>query len=60
LTDKDIPRRTRVHDVLVRKYERQIDELREQLKNALSRVSFTCDLWTCKILRGYLAITMHF
>lgn len=23
-------------------------------------MSFTCDMWTCKILRGYMAVTVHF
>ncbi len=30
------------------------------IQYALGRISFTTDLWSCRILRGFLAITIHF
>ncbi len=30
------------------------------LQSALGHVSFTSDMWMCKILQGYMAITVHF
>ncbi|KAI0367558.1 hypothetical protein BV20DRAFT_911514, partial [Pilatotrama ljubarskyi] len=60
LTKKDIPGRTHIMDILVREYAEEIQTLRQELSSALGRVSFTCDMWSCNILRGFLAITVHF
>ncbi|OJT08209.1 hypothetical protein TRAPUB_881 [Trametes pubescens] len=60
LTDADIPRRTHMHGLLIKKYAAEIQRVREELKYALGRISFTTDLWSCRILRGFLAITIHF
>ncbi|EIW65093.1 uncharacterized protein TRAVEDRAFT_108337, partial [Trametes versicolor FP-101664 SS1] len=59
LTDKDILHRTHAHDLLIREYEMEMEKLRKELQTALGRISFTCDLWTCKILRGFFAATVH-
>ncbi|KAI0649964.1 hypothetical protein C8Q79DRAFT_893836, partial [Trametes meyenii] len=60
LTNADIPHRTHLHDIPIKKYEDEIDRIRKELQASLGRISFTCDLWTCKLLRGYLAITIHY
>ncbi|KAI1785412.1 hypothetical protein LXA43DRAFT_872324, partial [Ganoderma leucocontextum] len=60
LEDGDILHRTRAHDLLVEEYEREMDELRHELKAAVGRISFTCDLWSSVILRSFFAITLHY
>ncbi|KAJ2975727.1 hypothetical protein NUW54_g11681 [Trametes sanguinea] len=60
LSDRDIPHRTHIHNLLVREYQEEIENIRRELTNALGRVSFTCDLWSCNSLRGFLAITVHY
>ncbi|TBU21270.1 hypothetical protein BD311DRAFT_607170, partial [Dichomitus squalens] len=60
LEDKDIPHRTHMHALIVDEYEHEIENLRSALKSTDARVSFTCDMWTCKILHGYMAVTVHF
>ncbi|KAI1783913.1 hypothetical protein LXA43DRAFT_871155, partial [Ganoderma leucocontextum] len=60
LEDKDIPHRTRTHEIIIGEYQRELENLRQALKSSLGHVSFTSDMWMCKILRGYMAITVHF
>ncbi|PIL28171.1 hypothetical protein GSI_09708 [Ganoderma sinense ZZ0214-1] len=60
LEDKNILHRTLAHKLLVQEYEREMDELRTELKGALGRISFTCDLWSSVVLRSFFAITLHY
>ncbi|KAI0682528.1 hypothetical protein C8T65DRAFT_543285, partial [Cerioporus squamosus] len=60
LAEGDIPHRTFIHDLIIEEYEGEIEDLRTDLQNALGRISFTCDLWTCRVLHGYLAVTVHY
>nr|VWO95490.1 Lmo0415 protein [Ganoderma boninense] len=60
LTDEDILHRTLANTILNEEYEREIRELREELKKALGRISFTCDMWSSQTLRSFFAITVHY
>ncbi|KAI8978310.1 hypothetical protein BD414DRAFT_378222, partial [Trametes punicea] len=60
LADCDIPHRTQTHKLLIERYATEIEKLRADLQAALGRISFTCDLWTCRVLKGFMAITLHY
>ncbi|KAI1782154.1 hypothetical protein LXA43DRAFT_526027, partial [Ganoderma leucocontextum] len=60
LRDEDILHRTHAHALIIDEYDRAIKALRRELESTDARVSFTSDMWTCKILRGYMAVTVHF
>ncbi|CDO71217.1 hypothetical protein BN946_scf184863.g12 [Trametes cinnabarina] len=70
LDDRDIPHRTQTHKILIERYSAEIKKLRADLQllrhaahctqSALGRISFTCDLWSCRILKGFMAVTLHY
>ncbi|KZV66297.1 hypothetical protein PENSPDRAFT_559806, partial [Peniophora sp. CONT] len=61
ITDDEIPHRTKITEFIFELFSKQyralIDELREA---ALSRVSFTTDVWTDPHLKPYMAVTAHY
>ncbi|KAI0759521.1 hypothetical protein BD413DRAFT_459160, partial [Trametes elegans] len=60
LTDTDIPHRTQMHRLLIKRYAAEVEGVRQELRLLLGRISFTTDLWSCQILRGFMAVTVHF
>ncbi|KAI0752956.1 hypothetical protein C8Q80DRAFT_1077765, partial [Daedaleopsis nitida] len=60
LKDSDIFHRTHARDLLIKEYEREMTVLRNELKNAAGRISFTCDMWSSVVLRAFLAFTLHY
>ncbi|KAJ2985876.1 hypothetical protein NUW54_g9999 [Trametes sanguinea] len=60
LEEGDIPHRTHMHKLLIKRYASEIQKLRHDLQGALGRISFTCDLWSCRVLKGFMAVTLHY
>ncbi|KAI9061182.1 hypothetical protein FKP32DRAFT_1545037, partial [Trametes sanguinea] len=60
LEESDIPHRTATQKILIERYGKEIKKLRDDLQAALGRVSFTCDLWSCRVLKGFMAVTLHY
>ncbi|KAI0735748.1 hypothetical protein C8Q76DRAFT_568482, partial [Earliella scabrosa] len=60
LSNCDILHRTHARDLLIKEYEREMKLLREELKAACGRISFTCDMWSSAVLRAFLAVTLHY
>ncbi|KAI1783161.1 hypothetical protein LXA43DRAFT_1067898 [Ganoderma leucocontextum] len=60
LQDRDILHRTHARALIVDEYKLAIEALRRDLQSTEGRISFTSDMWTCRILRGYMAVTIHF
>jgi hypothetical protein len=52
--------RTTIKSDCIRTYEKGKSQLHEILKNSISRVSLTADLWTSKQTLGYLCVTCHY
>ncbi|KAI0363255.1 hypothetical protein BV20DRAFT_911099, partial [Pilatotrama ljubarskyi] len=60
LDDHNIPHRTHTQKILIERYATEIQKLRQDLQAALGRISFTCDLWSCQVLKGFMAVTLHY
>ncbi|KAJ3002031.1 hypothetical protein NUW54_g6071 [Trametes sanguinea] len=67
LDDDDIPHRTQTHKILIERYADEIKKLRadlqlsiHEMQAALGRISFTCDMWSCRVLKGFMAVTLHY
>jgi hypothetical protein len=52
--------RTTTKSDCIRTYEKGKSQLHEILKNSISRVPLTADLWTSKQTLGYLCVTFHY
>ncbi|KIJ58314.1 hypothetical protein HYDPIDRAFT_57222, partial [Hydnomerulius pinastri MD-312] len=60
VSDKDLPHRSKLTEMIFKEYIKEHDELKEEFKNALGRISFTADVWSDQNLLAYLALTSHF
>ncbi|TRM55130.1 hypothetical protein BD626DRAFT_371953, partial [Schizophyllum amplum] len=60
LTDKDIPHRTMLTDMILLRFREKYDIMVSEIQNSLGRVSFTADAWSRGNLESYLAITAHY
>ncbi|PPR08205.1 hypothetical protein CVT24_001392 [Panaeolus cyanescens] len=60
VTDKDLPHRTAITNLIHKMYTKEHEELKLELKQALSRISFTSDMWSDPLYASFLAVTCHF
>ncbi|KAF4617427.1 hypothetical protein D9613_006423 [Agrocybe pediades] len=60
LTDRDIPHRTKLTQLIFESYHREWKKLVSDLQNSEGRISFTSDLWSDPNLRSFMAVTAHF
>ncbi|THH30687.1 hypothetical protein EUX98_g3511 [Antrodiella citrinella] len=60
LSDDDIPHRTFLTTLLGKMFKTEHLKLEDDVQNALGRVSFTCDVWSDKNIRGFMGVTLHF
>jgi hypothetical protein len=60
LEDKDIPHREKMTSMILDAHALEYRKMREDLKNALGRISFTMDLWTDPNLTPFMAVTAHY
>ncbi|KAJ3558445.1 hypothetical protein NM688_g926 [Phlebia brevispora] len=56
----ELMHRTAFTGYILRKFQERFDRLKEMLKHAVGRVSFTTDMWSNAVLKGFMAITVHF
>ncbi|KAJ6552173.1 hypothetical protein B0H10DRAFT_1748471, partial [Mycena sp. CBHHK59/15] len=60
VSDKDLPHRTALTDLIFEEYAEEYKALVEELKTAYGRISFTSDIWSDPNLRSFLGLTAHF
>ncbi|KAF9542984.1 hypothetical protein CPC08DRAFT_594729, partial [Agrocybe pediades] len=60
LTDRDIPHRTKLTQLIFESYHHEWKKLVSDLQNSEGRISFTSDLWSDPNLRSFMAVTAHF
>ncbi|KAF5343710.1 hypothetical protein D9758_016511 [Tetrapyrgos nigripes] len=59
LEDSDIPRRHEIRRRILELWEEHLDNLTAEFENALSKISFTSDMWTNSNMTPFLAVTAH-
>lgn len=60
VTDRDLPHRTSLTNKIYTQYIEDYEELVNEIKASLGRVSFTSDIWSDPNLTPFLAMTAHF
>ncbi|KAF9009136.1 hypothetical protein BDZ89DRAFT_935740, partial [Hymenopellis radicata] len=60
ITDKELPHRTKLTDMIFAAFETEYAAMLERIKNSVGRVSFTSDIWSAISLQSYMAITAHY
>ncbi|KAJ3752489.1 hypothetical protein EV360DRAFT_11628, partial [Lentinula raphanica] len=60
LRERDIPHRTRLRELILERYKCHWKEITSEMKAALGRISFTSDMWSNSVLKGFMAITAHY
>ncbi|KZV73487.1 hypothetical protein PENSPDRAFT_554771, partial [Peniophora sp. CONT] len=60
LADGQLPRRTKIADLVMQAFIKEMQALEQELKDAKGRVSFTSDMWSRQNLEGYMAVTAHY
>ncbi|KAJ3931064.1 MAG: hypothetical protein NXY57DRAFT_866888, partial [Lentinula lateritia] len=60
LRDADIPHRTKLTELVLKQYEKHWRNITEEMKASLGRISYTSDMWSNGILKGFMAITAHY
>ncbi|KAJ8581992.1 hypothetical protein M405DRAFT_696549, partial [Rhizopogon salebrosus TDB-379] len=58
--DKNLPHRTKLTEMILEEFRREYCKMKNDLKNALGRISHTTDLWSDLNLDSYMAVTAHF
>ncbi|CAG8728091.1 13277_t:CDS:2, partial [Acaulospora colombiana] len=59
LIDGDIPGRGTIRHRILTRYKQDRQELKQQLKDALGRISLTADLWSSSTMKSFMAVTVH-
>ncbi|KAI0919445.1 hypothetical protein AcV7_006181 [Taiwanofungus camphoratus] len=59
LQEKDIPRRTKVRELIIKAWKIGFDMLKDDLTHAIGKISFTLDIWSDQRRRPYLCLTGH-
>ncbi|KZP20378.1 hypothetical protein FIBSPDRAFT_954545 [Athelia psychrophila] len=59
LRDEDIPHRTKVCKCILEVWDEHLEQLADQMKGSLSKISFTTDMWSDTNLTPFMAITAH-
>ncbi|KAH9970382.1 hypothetical protein BGW80DRAFT_1135566, partial [Lactifluus volemus] len=60
LTERDLPHRTKLIEMIFREYEQEHQKALSKFESALGCISFTSDCWSDPNLASFLAITAHF
>ncbi|KAJ3767346.1 hypothetical protein FB446DRAFT_608467, partial [Lentinula raphanica] len=60
LHDRDIPHRTKLTELILEQYSRLWKSVSSEMKNSLGRISFTSDMWSNGVLKGFMAVTAHY
>ncbi|KAJ3839627.1 hypothetical protein EV361DRAFT_772349, partial [Lentinula raphanica] len=60
LSENDIPHRTKLMDLIFNQFDKQFNEMKNELKHSLGHISFTSDMWSNGVLKGFMAITAHY
>ncbi|KAJ3806762.1 hypothetical protein F5876DRAFT_3315, partial [Lentinula aff. lateritia] len=63
IQNKDIPHCTKLTELILKQYEIHWHEMTRKnisVKASLGRISFTLEMWTNGILKGFMAITAHY
>ncbi|KAJ3804061.1 hypothetical protein F5876DRAFT_27096, partial [Lentinula aff. lateritia] len=60
LHESDIPHRTRLTELILEQYEKHWKNVMSEMKASLGRISFTMDMWSNGVLKGFMAITAHY
>ncbi|KAH6902448.1 hypothetical protein BKA70DRAFT_1113001, partial [Coprinopsis sp. MPI-PUGE-AT-0042] len=60
ITDKDLPHRTAMTKMILDEHKRELERLREELHNAVGRISYTLDLWSDQNRSSFMAVTAHY
>ncbi|KAJ3823479.1 hypothetical protein F5880DRAFT_1467496, partial [Lentinula raphanica] len=60
LRERDIPHRTRLSELILEQYGVHWKRIVLEMKASLGRISFTSDMWSNGVLKGFMAITAHY
>ncbi|KAH9964911.1 hypothetical protein BC827DRAFT_1086744, partial [Russula dissimulans] len=59
LEDTDIPHQKKILTLMTNEFDDEYQNLKNDLKESLGRVSLTSDLWSDINLRSFMAVTAH-
>ncbi|KIJ53033.1 hypothetical protein M422DRAFT_98409, partial [Sphaerobolus stellatus SS14] len=60
LSDRDIPHRTAICNLVKKAWENQFMDMVFEMKNSVGKISLTTDIWDDKSMCAYLGITAHY
>ncbi|EAU93647.2 hypothetical protein CC1G_02877 [Coprinopsis cinerea okayama7 len=55
-----IPHRTKLTDLLLKRFEEECYKIKQEIQNAKGRISLTSDIWSSSDLTSYMAVTAHY
>ncbi|KAG1801223.1 uncharacterized protein BJ212DRAFT_1286700, partial [Suillus subaureus] len=58
--DKNLPHCMKLTEMTLKEFWTEYCKIKDDLKNSLSRISHTTDLWSDQNLDSYMALTAHF
>ncbi|KAF5325875.1 hypothetical protein D9611_000971 [Ephemerocybe angulata] len=60
ITDSDLLHRTQASNLILKRYDEEIERTKAELKGSPGRISFSTDLWSDPRLRSFMAVTAHY
>ncbi|TEB10127.1 hypothetical protein FA13DRAFT_1602824, partial [Coprinellus micaceus] len=60
ITEEDLPKRTAMTQLILDKYNEEIQLITKELARAVGRILFSTDLWSDNNLCSFMAITAHY
>ncbi|KAJ3770230.1 hypothetical protein FB446DRAFT_613794, partial [Lentinula raphanica] len=60
LCDRDVPHRTKLTELIREQYSKQWKNVSLEMQDSLGRISFTSDMWSDGVLKGFMAVTAHY
>ncbi|KAG1731188.1 uncharacterized protein EDB91DRAFT_1001002, partial [Suillus paluster] len=60
IDDTELPHRMKITQMVLDEYRRECNRAKDDIKNALGRISMTTDLWSDLNRDSYMAVTAHF
>ncbi|KAI6012366.1 hypothetical protein EDC04DRAFT_2508709, partial [Pisolithus marmoratus] len=60
IEDRDLPHHSKLAQMILTEFHKVFGEIKDELKHALGRVSYTTNLWSDKNLDSYMAVTSHY
>ncbi|KAJ3765022.1 hypothetical protein FB446DRAFT_620615, partial [Lentinula raphanica] len=55
-----IPHPTKLTELVFEQYSKQWNIVSSEMKNSLGPISFTSDMWSNGVLKGFMAVTAHY